>query len=130
MKTCTAHFQREHRFQLSALQVHIPAMVISARDILATLGALIVASAIVILSIWTAGVGSGNIPGAASWGVALVFMALAVDSRAVAAVLKVLTGGALAVLAGLQSSVSPDYVILSGVLVATWVGVAVFRRLQ
>ena len=130
MKTYSAHFHREHRFQLSALQVHIPAMVISARDILTLLGALTVASAIVILSIWTAGTDSGNILGAASWGVALVFMALAVDSQAAAAVLKVLTGGALAVLAWLQSSVSPDYVILSGILVAAWIGVAVFRRLQ
>ena len=99
------------------------------QTILASLGALTTATAIVLLSVWMAGVEISNMVDASTWGLGLIFLGLAVDNRKPTAIFQVATGMALLVLAWLQHTVSPDFTIVSGVLVATWVAVRVFRQL-
>ena len=130
MKTLTAHIHKTRQFQTTAVQDHLPKMAISIREILALLSALTVATAAIVLSIWVAALGISPIIGAGTWGVAFLFLALAVDSRTPAALLQLSTGGALVVLAWLQYAVSPDYTVVSGVLIAAWLAVAVFKRLK
>ena len=105
-------------------------MVISIREILALLSAVTVATTAIMLSIWVAGMDISPIIGAGTWGVAIIFFALAVDSRTATALLQLSTGGALIVLAWLQNAVSPDYTVVSGVLMAGWIAVVVFKRLK
>jgi len=105
-------------------------MVVSIREILDLLSAVTVATAAIMLSIWVAGMDISSIIGAGTWGVAIIFFALAVDSRTTAALLQLSTGGALIGLAWLQYAVSPDYTVVAGVLVAGWMAVAVFRWLK
>ena len=61
---------------------------------------------------------------------ALLFFALAFDKRGAAALLLAITGAALVVLAWLQNVMTVDYVIVSGVLLATWIAVAVFKQFK
>ena len=130
MKFNTAYLHDAKCLHRTAFHIHVPATIISVRDILALLSALATAGAIVMLSIWVAGIDIRNIIGASTWGLTLVFLALAVDSQKPIALLHLLTAGALLVTAMLQYVVSPDYVIASGTLMATWAGVVVFKRLQ
>jgi hypothetical protein len=130
MSTYTAPIQENRRFQTSSVQERIPAMAISIREILALLSAVTVATAIVMLSVWVAGMEVTAILGASTWGVGFIFLGLAVDNREPTALLQLGTGVALLVLAWLQNTVSPDYTIVSGVVLATWLAVAVFRRLR
>jgi hypothetical protein len=62
--------------------------------------------------------------------VGFVFLGIAVDKRDPGAFLLLVTGLALLVLAWLQTAVSSDYAIVSGVLVAGWVAVSIFKRLR
>jgi hypothetical protein len=131
MKTFTAHVHKEGRFQATAFRIHVPAMDISWHDMLALTGALVVVSATAGFWVWVAGIESlSNIVAAGTWGMALVFFGLAVNSRVPVAVLQALTGVALIVLAGMQSTVSPDYAVGSGVLTAVWAGIAACRALR
>ena len=130
MKTLTAHVQKSRQLHLTAVQDHLPDMVISIREILALLSAVTVATAAIMLSIWLAGMDINPIIGAGTWGVAIIFFALAVDSRRATALLQLSSGGALVVLAWLQYAVSPDYTVVSGVLMAGWIAVVVFKRLK
>jgi len=83
-----------------------------------------------MLSIWVAGMDISSIIAAGTWGVAMIFFAMAVDNRKAKALLQLSTGGVLMVLAWLQYAVSPDYTVVAGVLVAGWIAVAVFKRLK
>lgn len=56
--------------------------------------------------------------------------ALTVSSRKRPAILQLTMGIALLVLALLQVAASPDFILVSGALVTTWVAVTVFRQLQ
>jgi len=130
MKTLTAAMQHNRQLQTSVGQKLIPAMNASIREALAVLSAVVAASAVVMLSVWVAGLEISNILGASTWGLGFIFLGLAIDNSEPTAFLHLLTGVALLVLAWLQNTVSPDYNIVSGVLVALWVAVAVFRWLR
>ncbi len=130
MKAHTALTHTECCHQISSFHVHIPAMVISARDILALLSAVTVAAAIIAFSVWFAGMDVQGVLGASTWGTAFVFFALAMDSSKLTAFFQLVTGISLLGLAWLQYIAAPDYAIVSGALVAIWLAVPVFRRLR
>lgn len=130
MKTITAHIHDTGRFHTKSAPEQLPEMVIPICEILALLSAVTVATGVIMLSIWAAGMDISGLIGAAGWGVAIVFFALAVDSRTPVALLQGSTGVALAVLAWLQFVVSPEYTIVSGIVIAAWLAVAVFERLK
>ena len=130
MKTFTAHIHKSRQFQTMAVQDHLPEMVISIREILALLSAVTVATAAIMLSIWVAGMDISSFIGAGTWGIAMIFFAMAMDNRKAKALLQLSTGGVLMVLAWLQYAVSPDYTVVVGVLVAGWIAVAVLKRLK
>jgi hypothetical protein len=130
MKTFTAHIHKSRQFQTMAVQDHLPEMVISIREILALLSAVTVAAAAIMLAIWVAGMDISSFIGAGTWGIAMIFFAMAMDNRKAKALLQLSTGGVLMVLAWLQYAVSPDYTVVVGVLVAGWIAVAVLKRLK
>jgi len=130
MKPLTAHVQQFRQLHSTAVQDRLPEVVISIREILALLSAVTVATAAIMVSIWVAGMDISSIIGAGTWGAAIVFFALAVDSRTTVALLLLSTGSALIGLAWLQYAVSPDYTVVAGVLMAGWIAVAVFKRLK
>ena len=130
MSTFTTPLASKRQFQSTVGQKLIPATVASIREILAMLGAVITATTIVMLSVWVAGMEVTAILSASAWGVGLIFLGLAVDNREPKALLQLLTGISLLVLAWLQSTVSPDFTVVSGVIVATWVAVATFKQLR
>lgn len=98
--------------------------------ILALLAAGGAAAAIVLLSVWAAGLEAAGAASAATWGLGFVFFGLAVDNRAAAALLQLATGAALLALAWLQFSIAPNYAIAAGLLVSSWVAVGLFGRLR
>ena len=130
MKTFTAHIHKSRQFQTMAVQDHLPEMVISIREILALLSAVTVATAAIMLAIWVAGMDISSFIGAGTWGIAMIFFAMAMDNRKAKALLQLSTGCVLMVLAWLQYAVSPDYTVVVGVLVAGWIAVAVLKRLK
>ena len=130
MKAFTAPIQQNRQFQMTTGQKLTPALSASIREIMALVGAVTMAAGIVFLSIWVVGMDLNNILAAGTWGVAFLFLGLAVDNREPAAFLQLITGVALLSLAWLQNNVSPDFAVVSGVLIATWVAVTVFRRLR
>ena len=67
---------------------------------------------------------------AGTWGISFIFLGMAVDNREPTAFFQLSTGLALMVLAWLHFTVSAEFMILSGVLVATWVSFELFRRLR
>jgi hypothetical protein len=98
------------------------------REILGLAVAIAVAAALVTLSVWLAGKPAGPLLAACTWGLGFVFLGLAVDSSGLRAVFLGITGLALPVLALLQDRVSPDFVIVSGVLLAAWAGHGILSR--
>ena len=99
-------------------------------EMLAVLGALAVAISVILVSIWMATLDIKPLLGAGTWAIAFIFFALAFDNRGPVALLLAITGVVLVVLAWLQSTMTMDYVIVSGVLVATWIAVAVFNQFK
>lgn len=130
MKTYAAPIQPNRQLQTRAKQRLIPFMSILIQTILAFLGSLTTATAIVLLSVWAAGVEISNVIDASTWGLGFVYLGLATDNRKPTAIFQLATGIALLVLAWLQHTVSPDFTIVSGVLVATWVAIMIFRQLR
>jgi hypothetical protein len=135
MRTYTASLQesslKESKLRETRARSNIfPTMSISIRDMLAFLGALTTATGIVLLTVWMVGMGIDSILGASTWGLGFAFLGLAVDSRGLTAYLQSSTGVALLGLACLQNFVSPDFTIASGVLLATWVLVVMYRQLR
>jgi hypothetical protein len=130
MKIHSGHIQEHHRFHITADKSIVPVVVDSFRETLALLSAVIAAIAIVMLSVWVADMEIQNILGAFTWGLGFVFLAMAVDSQNSPAILQSLTGLSLLVLAWLHNSVSPDFIIASGILVALWVAATLFRQLR
>ena len=130
MKIHSGHMQEHHRFYITADSNLVPVVVDSFRETLALLSAVIAAIATVMLSVWVAELAIQNIIGAFTLGLGFVFLAMAVDSRESFAVLQSLTGLSLLVLAWLHSTVSPDFIIVSGILVALWVAATLFRHLR
>jgi len=130
MKIYTGPIQHHRRYHNTAESKLVPVMVDSFRETLALLSAVIAAIAIVMLSVWVAGMEIQNIFGAFTWGLGFVFLAMAVDGRESLAILQSVSGLSLLVLAWLHSTVSPDFVIASGILLALWVAATLFRQLR
>ena len=130
MKTLTSQMHQKREFQSAIGQKLVPAMTASINEVLALLSAIIAATAIVSLSIWVTELEMNDVLGAGIWGIGFVFLGIAVENREPRAFLQLVTGVALLILAWLQTSVSADYAIASGALVATWVAVSLFKRLR
>jgi len=130
MKTHSVTIQQYWQLQTVVKQRFIPLMGVSIHRTLAFMSALTTATAIVLLSVWMAGVEASNIVDASTLGLGFIYLGLATDNRGTTAIFQLVTGITLLVLAGLQHTVSPDFTIVSGVLVATWVGITVFRQLR
>jgi len=129
MKSYTIPMQGQ-RFQAGSKPHLLPIMAISTRELLALLSAVTVATAFVLLSVWVAGMATDNLIAASTWGMGFIFLALASDNRQLIAILQLTTGVALIGLALLQITVSPDFTIISGALLSTWVAFTVFRQLR
>ena len=130
MKALTAHIRKEHEFKLPGREQFVPSVSVSMREVVALLSAVTSAVAIIMLSVWASGSGLTAVVGAGTWGISFVFLGMAVDSRKPAALLQLSTGLTLMVLAWLQYTVSPEFMILTGVLMAAWVSVGLFQRLR
>jgi len=99
------------------------------RDLMFLMSAVLTAAAIITLTVWLAGAEFSVFMGASTWGLGFIFLAMAMDRRGRLALLQAFSGGTFLVLALLQKSVSPDFGIFAGVLVAAWVVVALYKRL-
>jgi len=130
MKTMTAPIRHERELPGTRGRQLIPYVTVSIREVLALLSAVTSVVAIVLLSVWISGVGSMAVASAGTWGIAFVFMALAVDKRESKAFFELTTGLALMVLAWLQNTVSPEFIILTAVLLASWVSIGLYRLLR
>ncbi len=108
----------------------VPAMVASMRDIMALTCAGLAAIVIITLSVWAAGLEINTYLGLGTWGLGFIFLGLAVDNSGRVALFQLITGVSFLILALLQNSVSPDFIIVSGALLATWVAVVLFNRLS
>ena len=108
----------------------IPAMVASMGDIVALTFAGLVAIAVITLSVWAAGIEINPYLGLSTWGLGFIFLGLAVDNHGRIALFQLVTGAAFLVLALLQNSVSPGFIIVSGVLLAIWLAAVIFKRLS
>lgn len=130
MKTHTGHYQQHRNIRDLAESRLVPVMVDSFRETLALLGAVTTAISIVMFSVWIAGTEMQSTYSALTWGLGFIFLAMAVDNRMSTAALQLMTGVALLVLAWLQSAVSVDFTIVTGLLVALWAAAALFRQLR
>jgi len=128
MKTYSVHIDQNRKPASIASSKLIAAMKASLREILASMSAVLVAASIITLSVWAAGMEVNVFLGAGTWGLAFIFLGLAVDNQERTALLQMMTGLALLVLALLQNYVSPDFLIVSGTLVASWVAAIIFKR--
>jgi hypothetical protein len=130
MKTVNASIHQNLKPQSVASKGLIPAMVASMGDIMALTFAGLAAIAVITLSVWAAGMEINTYLGLSTWGMGFIFLGLAVDNHGRIALFQLITGAAFLVLALLQNSVSPDFIIVSGVLLATWVAVVLLKRLS
>ena len=130
MKTYTSTAQHNQKLQIGRGEMIVPSMAASLREILALLSAVTAATSIVLLSVWIAGLEWTNIFSALTWGGGLVFLGLAFDKRGPTVYLQSATGLILLVLACLQNSVSPDFIIISGALLAAWAAIVIFLHLR
>lgn len=106
-----------------------PAMAGTLRDLMFLMSAVLTAAAIITLTVWLAGGELSVFMGASTWGLGFIFLAMAMDRRGRLALLQAISGGTFLILALLQNSVSPDFGIIAGVLVAAWLVVALYKRL-
>lgn len=130
MKTFNTSIHQDLSLQSFTTRRHLPAILASMRNILALSSAGLMAIAIITLSVWAAGMEITMYLGVSTWGMGFIFLGLAVDNHGRTALFQLITGVSLLVLALLQNSVSPDFIIISGVLLATWVAVVLFKRLS
>jgi len=130
MKTLSTVIQQDKRTLTSLATRLLPVMDTSLRTFLAMLAAGVAVTAIITLSIWAAGMDVNAYAGAFSWGLGFIFLALAVDNRGKLALVQMVSGLLILLMALLQRSISPDFIIGSGVLVAAWVGIVLFQRLS
>ena len=130
MKTLSAPIRQKREFQIADRELFFPTVSVSMREVLALLSAVTSMIAITLLSVWASGSEMTAVLSAGTWGISFVFLGLAVDNRVSTALLQLSTGLALMVLTWLYFTVSPEFIILSGVLVATWVSFELFRRLR
>jgi len=129
MKTVSTSIHESQKFQSIASKIQIPVVAASMRNIMALSWAALAAIAIITLSVWAAGAEISTYLGASTWALGFIFLALAVDNHGRKARYQLMTGLALLSLALLQNSVSPGFIIVSGVLLAAWVAGVLFKRL-
>ena len=130
MKYISTPIEQNTKLPSVAAKGLIPAMAGTLRDLMALMSAVLMATVIVILAVWMAGMQFNGFLAASSWALGFSFLAMAIDRGGRLAFLQVVTGGSLLTLAFLQNSISPDFGILAGILVAVWVAVALYRRLS
>lgn len=129
MKTLNAQIQQERRTRSFTTERLIPVLASNLRHFMALMYAGLAAAVVITLSIWVMGMGINTFLGVSTWAMGFIFLAVAVDNRGPLALPQVASGVALLVFALLQNSFSPNFFLLSGVLLATWVAIAVFKRL-
>ena len=130
MKTYTAAALHNRKPQMSAREMFVPSVAASIREILALLSAVTAATSIVLGSVWATGLEMSNVFSALVWALGFVFLGLALNNRGALAYFQFATGLVLPVLASLQNSVSPDFAMISGALLAAWVAIAIFVHLR
>ena len=129
MKTLSTHIQQTRETRSFTTERLIPMLVSNMRGIMALMYSGLAAAVVITLSIWVAGMGINTLLGVSTWAMGFVFLAVAVDSRGPLALFQMTSGVALLTISLLQNSISPDFFLLTGVLSATWVAFAVFKRL-
>ena len=129
MKTLNAQIRQERKTRSFVTGRLIPALASNLRHFMAVIYAGLAAAVVITLSIWVIGMSINTFLGVSTWAMGFIFLAVAVDNRGPLAIAQVTSGGALLVFALLQNSLSPNFFLLSGVLLAAWVGFAVFKRL-
>lgn len=130
MKTISVSIHQSLKDQTTATRERVPAIAASMRNIVALTYAGLTAIAIIVLSVWATGLEINLYLGACAWGAGFIFLGLAMDNQGQAALIQLITGVALLVLALLQNSVSPDFFIITGVILATRVAAIIFKRLS
>ena len=130
MKTLNTYVEGNSWHSKSSFRPHLPAVSVSVREILALWVAVGMATMVVLSSITLAGSAAGSVIGAGTWALAIGFFAMAVDAEGRKGLLQALSGLFLIGFAWLQNTVSPDYTIGTGILMAAWISVAVFKRLK
>lgn len=130
MKTANVSIHQDLRSRTFRTKARLPAIITSMRNVLALCGAGLTAIAIITLFVWAAGLEISTLLGLSTWGMGFIFLGSAIDNHGRAALYQLITGVALGGVALAQKSVSPDFIIVSGVILATWVAVALFKRLS
>lgn len=130
MKTLNTSIQPNLNIQTGASRGNVSDILASMRSIMALISAGLTAIAIITLSVWVAGMEINLYFGAIGWGLGFAFFGLAMDSHGRLAMLQSITGASLLVLAMLQNSVSPDFIIGTGTVLATWVAAVSYRLLS
>ena len=130
MKTYSATDLHRRNLQISGTEKLVPGLAASIREIIALLGAVTVATSIVLMSVWMASSEINNMYSAGTWAIGLVFLGVALDKRGSLAYVQTATGLIFLILAFLQNSVSVNFSIISGVLLAAWVAIALFVHLR
>lgn len=130
MKTLHTYLDESSWKGSSSFRPHLPPMPVSLREILALWVSVGMATTVVLSAIALAGTAAGSLIGASTWALAIGFIASAVDADRRNGLLQALTGLLLVAFAWLQNTVSPEYTIGTGILVAAWISVAVFKWLK
>lgn len=130
MKTYISPINQKPNSQSITTEKLISATLASVRDILALVSAVLAGAAVITLFVLLAGTDITPFLGAATWGIGFIFLALALENNGPAALSQVASGVALLILSLLQSSVSPDFIIVSGGVLAIWAGALLFKRLS
>lgn len=130
MKTLISPLQQNCEPHKTTDQGLIPAITASIEDALALLIPVAAATTVVLSAVWIAGLENSDVASAGIWGVGILFLGMAIDNHDPRAFLQLVTGAVLLVLAWLRTTASPDFAIVSGVLVASWVAIGLFKRLR
>jgi len=130
MKTINATIYQDLGLRSLSSRAHFSAIAVSMRNILALSASVLAAITIITLFMWAAGMEIGMYVGASVWGIGFIFLGLAIDNDGRAALIQSINGVALLALAILQNSVSTDFLIGSGVLLALWAAIVLFERLS
>jgi len=130
MNTCTERLHQNRQIQMSSGEKFIPNITSLYSVSLALVSAFSAATAIVLLSVWAAGLETNELVSASIWAVGFIFLGLAVDNHEPKAFLQLITGAVLLVMAWFGSHVSPEFVVVSGFLLAGWAAVSLFNHLR
>ena len=130
MKTFSSPINQKQRTQPITPNRLISALASSVRDIMALLSAVLAGAALITLFVLLAGTEISPFIGAGTWGTGFIFLGLSLDNNGKVALFQVISGVALLVLGLLQTSVSADFIIVSGAILATWAGALFFRRVS